>query len=63
MAKKKKSEEVVADQQAEKSAAAPKSLGIKVRLEKSISGRLTVTVKLLDGDNVIAEDYDFVQVD
>lgn len=39
------------------------SLDIKVKLEKSLSGRLTVTVKLLQDGKVITEDYDFIQVD
>lgn len=39
------------------------NLDIKVKLEKTPAGRLMVTVKLLQGEEVISEDYDFVQVD
>lgn len=65
MAKKKKSEESVEVQVDQKESTQENNLdlGLKVRLEKSLSGRLTVTVTLKQGDKVIAEDYDFVQVD
>jgi hypothetical protein len=63
MAKKKKSEESVESQGEQKVQEPTLDLGLKVRLEKSLSGRLTVTVKLMQGDKVIAEDYDFIQVD
>lgn len=62
MAKKKKSEESVESQGEQKVQEPTLDLGLKVRLQKS-SGRLTVTIKLMQGDKVIAEDYDFVQVD
>ncbi len=40
-----------------------KGLDIKLKLEKSDKGRLTVTVTLLEDGKEIASDYDFVQVD
>lgn len=39
-----------------------KGLDIKVKLEKSDLGRLTVTVTLLNDGVVVATDYDFVSV-
>lgn len=40
-----------------------KGLDIKLKLEKSDKGRLTVTVTLLEDGKEIASDYDFVKVD
>lgn len=40
-----------------------KGLDIKLKLEKSDKGRLTITVTLLEDGKEIASDYDFVQVD
>ncbi len=40
----------------------PKGLSVKVNLEKSEKGRLTVKVVLLQDGVEIASDYDFVQV-
>ncbi len=53
MAKKsvKKKEEVV-----------KKGLDVKVKLDKTEKGRITVTVTLLQDGEVVASDYDFVQV-
>jgi hypothetical protein len=42
---------------------APKGLDVKVKVEKSDNGRITVTVTLLQDGVVIASDYDFVKVD
>lgn len=39
-----------------------KGLDIKVKTEISNKGRLTVTVQILQDGEVVAEDYDFVQV-
>jgi hypothetical protein len=39
-----------------------KGLDIKVKLDKTESGRVTVTVSLLQDGVVVATDYDFVQV-
>lgn len=59
MAKKKKTEEVIETPVKPK----PKSnLDVRVKLDLALSGRLTVTVKLLQDGEVISEDYDFVQV-
>lgn len=41
---------------------APKGLGIKVKLDKSAKGRVTVKVILLSDGVEVASDYDFVQV-
>ena len=41
---------------------APKGLSVKVNLEKSAKGRITVKVILLQDGIEIASDYDFVQV-
>lgn len=41
---------------------APKGLGVKVKLEKSPKGRLTVKVTLTQDGVEVASDYDFVQV-
>lgn len=44
-------------------AAAPKAgLDIKVKLDKTEKGRVTVTVTLLQDGVEVASDYDFVQV-
>jgi hypothetical protein len=53
MAKKsvKKKEEVV-----------KKGFDVKVKLDKTEKGRITVTVTLLQDGEVVASDYDFVQV-
>lgn len=40
-----------------------KGLDVKLKLEKTAKGRLTVTVTLLEDGKEIASDYDFVQVD
>lgn len=38
------------------------NLDVQVKLDLALSGRLTVTVKLLQDGEVISEDYDFIQV-
>ena len=53
----------MAKKAAKKVVEAPKGLNVKVKLEKSDKGRLTVTVTLLQDGKEIATDYDFVQVD
>lgn len=40
----------------------PKGLDIKVKLEHSLNGRLTVKVTLLQDGVEVASDYDFVQL-
>lgn len=40
----------------------PKGLSVKVNLEKTAKGRLTVKVTLLQDGVEVASDYDFVQV-
>lgn len=44
------------------SAAPKKGLDVKVKLDKTEKGRITVTVTLLQDGEVIASDYDFVNV-
>jgi hypothetical protein len=41
---------------------APKGLSVKVNLDKTEKGRITVKVTLLQDGVEIASDYDFVQV-
>lgn len=45
-----------------KKAEVKKGLDIKLKLDKTEKGRLTVTVTLLEDGKEIASDYDFVQV-
>ena len=45
-----------------KKADAPKGLSVKVKLDKTTKGRLTVKVTLLQDGVEVASDYDFVQV-
>jgi hypothetical protein len=40
----------------------PKGLSVKVNLEKTAKGRITVKVTLLQDGVEISSDYDFVQV-
>lgn len=40
----------------------PKGFNVKVKVDKSEKGRLTVKVVLLQDGEEIASDYDFVQV-
>jgi sporulation-control protein spo0M len=53
----------MAKAKAKKTEEVKKGLDIKLKLEKSDKGRLTVTVTLLENGKEIASDYDFVQVD
>lgn len=53
----------MAKKTAKKTEEVKKGLDIKLKLEKSDKGRLTVTVTLLEDGKEIASDYDFVQVD
>lgn len=53
----------MAKKAAKKTEEVKKGLDIKLKLEKSDKGRLTVTVTLLQDGKEIASDYDFVQVD
>lgn len=39
-----------------------KGLDVKVKLDKSASGRITVTVTLLQDGEEVASDYDFINV-
>lgn len=39
-----------------------KGLDVKVKLEKNEFGRITLTVSLLEDGEVVAVDYDFVNV-
>lgn len=52
----------MAKAKAPKKVEAPKGLSVKVNVEKSDKGRLTVKVVLLQDGVEIASDYDFVQV-
>lgn len=52
----------MAKAKAPKKAEAPKGLSVKVNVEKSEKGRVTVTVTLLQDGVEIASDYDFVQI-
>lgn len=45
-----------------KEEAPKKGLDVKVKLDKTEKGRITVTVTLLQDGQVIATDYDFVNV-
>lgn len=45
-----------------KKIAAPKGLSVKVKLDKTAKGRLTVKVAVLQDGVEVASDYDFVQV-
>lgn len=40
----------------------PKGLSVKVKLDKTAKGRLTVKVTVLQDGVEVASDYDFVQV-
>ena len=46
----------------EESKPVQKGLDIKLKIDKSEKGRLTITVSLLENGKEIASDYDFVQV-
>ncbi len=52
----------MAKKTAKKKEEVKKGLDVKVKVEKSEKGRVTVTVTLLQDGKEIASDYDFVQV-